>query len=126
MSSFQYYYTTQAIGNFDIENIGEFALSCVNDKYYEYLLIVNTTEGRTKIIQYGPQLIDNETDENCCRSYTYTIIDFDQHKLENIVDKFVNDVRKGITQVNIISTEDALHSIVGIKELFNYDTTRKN
>lgn len=123
MPSFEYYYLTQAMGNFDIDNIGNFALSCTNNQYQEYLLMVNTVEGLTKIIQYGPQKIDDEKNEHISRTYSYFVMPFDQRKIENTVEKFVNDGKKCITQVTNISIEEALDSIVDIRELFNYDST---
>lgn len=118
MPSFNYYYVRQSNGTFEIDNIGEFALSCINDNFCEYLFIVETKEGFSKIIQYGPQIIDQESDYTIPRTFIYDYQQFNPAKLEKAIDIFVNDRRKGITQVNVLSVEEALSRIVNMKELF--------
>ena len=39
MSTFDYYYQEQPTGQIEIDNIGNFAISCTNDLFNEYFFI---------------------------------------------------------------------------------------
>lgn len=116
MASFEYLYTLTATGFFEIEDIGNFAISCTNNIYNEYLLVVQTTYGRTQVLQYGPRKIDMD-EPNLSMLCTYSEFDFSESKIESLVDKFVNDPKKIISQVTIISQEEA---IARMKDLTRY------
>lgn len=120
MFSFEYLYTQQATGQVDIENIGEFALSCTNDIFQEYILIVTTKDGFTQILRYGPHVIDNDTNL-IPRMCSYNIIPFEIQKISNIITKFINEPRKQITQCTVIDKETALERIIDLRELLTYD-----
>ena len=116
MASFEYLYTLTATGSFEIEDIGNFAISCTNNIYNEYLLVVQTVYGRTRVLQYGPRKIDMN-EPNFSMFCTYSEFDFSESKIESLVDKFVNDPKKIISQVTIISQEEA---IARMKDLTRY------
>jgi hypothetical protein len=113
---FEYLYTTQAMGTIDIENIGEVCISGVNAFIaQEYILIIKTEEGKSKIIQYGPRFIDLEI-APVNVSYTYNEIDYNQRKLITIIDKFINNPKFGISQVQLIELEEAVDRIKDLRE----------
>jgi len=120
MFSFEYLYTQQATGQVDIENIGEFALSCTNDIFQEYILIVTTKDGFTQILQYGPHVMNNDTNL-IPRMCNYNIISFETQKISSIITKFINDPKKQITQCTVIDKETALERMVDLRELLVHD-----
>lgn len=110
MSEFQYFYTQQATGTFEIEDLGNFAISCTNDIYHEYIMLVKTEYGVTKVITFGPNIIDQDT-PNDTVDCKFQQFDFSQYKIEKMVDKFVNEAKRVITQVTVIDQKDALERI---------------
>lgn len=125
MATFDYDYTLQATGQLHIEDIGNCALLCHNDSYKSYVLIIFTNRGQTKVIEFGPFLTDyvDDTLDCTCKYYTF---EFKQTKIENIIDRFINDNKKLITQVEEISIEDALNYVTNLKEMLYIDTERKD
>lgn len=123
MPSFEYLYTMEATGQFDIDNIGAFALDCFNDHFEEYILIVKTTQGMTQIISYGPEYrgdidFDICLSSKCC---SYECMEFSPKRISSLVQRFVNDNKKGITQVEVIEIKEAYDKINPIKELLKLD-----
>ena len=116
MSTFDYYYQEQPTGQIEIDNIGNFAISCTNDLFNEYFFIAVTDMGQTRILTYGPQRVDVD-DAFMSRSWNYLSMQYDVRKIEKMIDKFINDPKKGITQVTIINIDDALASVKNFKEL---------
>lgn len=122
MPSFEYFYTQQATGQIDIENLGEFALSCTNDDFQEFILVVHTTLGLTKILEYGPLSIDDVSPVNFC-TCNYSLMPYDESKLSKLVNRVLNDTRRAITQCTLIDADTAINRIPKFKEMFCNDTT---
>lgn len=111
---FKYLYEMQAIGSIDIEDIGNVCLSLTNNLYREYIIIVKTECGMTKIIQYGPRQIDMQLP---CPSITYTYqeFEFNQNKISKIIDKALNGSSL-CSQATIISIDEAKERIKNLVE----------
>lgn len=123
MPSFEYLYTMEATGHFDIDNIGNFAISCFNDIFEEYLLIVKTTQGWTQILSYGPEYKGDIHYDICMdtKDCKYDCIEFSSQKISSIVNRYINDPKKKITQVEVIDIKEAYDKINPIKELLILD-----
>lgn len=108
---FKYLYHVEATGFINIQNIGEVCLSAINTVLYqEYILIIHTEYGRSKVVQYGPILIDCEkplSNVNC----SYQEFDYSSSKLEKIIDNFINNTKCLISQVTEIDLEEAKSKI---------------
>lgn len=91
MTSYQYLYTTQATGQLDIEDRGNCCISAIDLLHRESILLVKTELGRTKVIQWGPMLVDSDipSDKMSC---TYQHFDYDDYRIDKIIDKFLNSV----------------------------------
>ena len=115
MRSYEYLYEVKATGFIDIENIGEVCLSATNDFLQERILIIHTEYGKTKVLQYGPVYVDHvQTPLNS--QYTYGEFDYDDRKIDKIIDKFINEPKFSTTQVTEISYEDAMDRIIDFRE----------
>lgn len=89
MASYKYLYTMEATGQLDIEDRGNCCISAVDNLYRESILVVKTDLGFTKIIQWGPMVVDS--DLPCAKmSCTYQHFDYDEYKIDKIIDKFLN------------------------------------
>ena len=108
---FDYLYEVQATGSVEIEDIGNVVLSAVNVLLgQEYFLIIQTEYGKTKIIEYGPIFVDMESEPNFVSCY-YSCIDFSHSKLSTTIDKFLNNPKRLISQVQIIELDEARERI---------------
>ena len=108
---FKYLYEVQATGFIDIENIGEICLSAINTIFHqEYILIIHTELGKSKILQYGPIFIDEDIPLSNVSAY-YSEIDYSSSKLEKIIDKFINNPKYLVSQVTEIDLETAKSKI---------------
>lgn len=113
---FDYLYTMQAQGTIEIEDIGNFALSITNDLYNEYIIIVKTTYGVSEIIQFGPHKIDFEQLEDRV-NYNYIRTDYNESRLSKIIDNYINDPKKMVTQVSLITFEEARKRIINLVDV---------
>lgn len=104
-ASFDYFIVPQVNGQLDIDDISNFAIRANNDLMFEYYLIVKTELGQTKILEYGPLMIDIE-DLPSSVSCKYTRMNYDEKKIMNAVNKFLNDSYKAITQASLISYDE--------------------
>ena len=113
--TYEYLYTMQATGFLDIENIGEVCIKVCNDFYQQKIMIVHTVEGRTKILEYGPVYVKDSIQNNEIKSY-FREIDYNDRKIDNAIDKFINDPKFCTTQAFVIDIEDGLNIIKNLAE----------
>ncbi len=97
-ATFPYYYTEQPVGELVIPNIGDCAI-LANDYFgNQYVLIIRTVLGVTGFLEYGPYKNGNKVSE--CVSH-YFQIDYNEKKIYNTIEKFLNTPRRGITQAAV-------------------------
>lgn len=125
MSSFKYLYEMQATGELDVEDIGNCAIVGTNSlQYQRYILIVKTVEGDTKVVISGPHWVELELP--CVDySYTYQNFQFNQRKIETIIDKFLNG-KFFIDQARVVEFDEAVKLIPDVREYITNDETRKD
>ncbi len=112
--NFPYLIQTTATADIEIENIGNVCLCANNDVAEEWYLYIHTVLGRTTIIEFGP--VESDIDElPDFVSFTYSKIDFNEKKLDGIIDKFLNNPKRVITQVTEIDAETFKSRIKDIK-----------
>lgn len=105
MTQFKYFYQMEATGFLDVEDIGNFCLSLTNNLMREFIIIVKTEYGQTKVITFGPWVIDMTLP--CCDcSLNYREFEFSESKIETLVDKALNGYN-AITQATVITEEEA-------------------
>ena len=59
--------------------------------------MIKTIMGITKIIEYGPYNIDLGLQHEDSVVYSYKKIDYSEYKINNIIDKFLNNPKRCIT-----------------------------
>lgn len=107
---FDYLYQMQATGFLEVDDIGNCCISATTMLYTEYIMIVKTEGGRTKIIQYGPRYIDNDATIPNEVSYTYSEFDFNEGKIRRIIDSWLNG-KTLAQQAVLITIEEAQERI---------------
>lgn len=109
--TFEYLQRVVVDGSLDVENIGDCTIQANNDFYQEYYLIIRTTLGWTEVAEYGPYSPDLPMlQENY--QIKYSRFEYSQSKIERIIDKFLNDPKRLITQAKIISLEEIREFLV--------------
>ena len=110
---FNYLKTETYMDSIDIDDIGNCFLQVYNDNGREWLMSVKTKLGWTTVKAFGPFILDSNTmDSNF--SYLKKELEFKEKKLYNIIDDFINNPHKQITQIFIIDEDtfnDKLSSI---------------
>lgn len=96
--------------NIQIDDIGNFALRCNNSAGKEYYIVVKTYLGKTALMKWGPVYPDiTALIENM--ELSFKKFDFKEYTIERETEKFINDGRAGINNVELISESEALCSM---------------
>ena len=104
--NFEYLATIKKESSINIENIGTCALDTFNDLGFEWLLIIKTSDGMTEVIEYGPTIPDIEAPPANV-NYSYRRFEFKESRIIKIIQSFLNDGYKGITQAFEIDLKEA-------------------
>lgn len=102
----------------NVDDLGNVALRCSNDKGREYYIVVKTFLGKTALLKFGPiladlcALIDN-------MELTYKRFDFKENVIEREIDKYLNDGRCGINKVEVITEAEALSAMPTAESFIN-------
>ena len=103
----------------DVENIGQCVLQANNDVGEEFYLIIVTELGWTEVLEYGPIVPDLEL-LPATYNISYNRIEYNQGKLERIIDKFLNNPKRMITQAKVTELEEISEFLVNpITKLYN-------
>lgn len=109
--TFEYLQRVIVDAQLDVENIGECVISGRNDIGEEFYLIIKTELGWTEVLEYGPCVPDLEL-----LPYNYNIsynrFEFNQGKLERIIDKFLNNPKRFISQAQVVELQDIMPFLV--------------
>lgn len=105
--TFNYLQRVVVDGELTIDNIGQCCVLGRNDFGEEHYLVVRTEQGFTDVIQYGPVVPDFDLLPYNV-SMTYQRFEFNQGKIERIIDRFLNDPKRGISQAEESSYETIL------------------
>jgi hypothetical protein len=101
-------YEVTATGFLDIENPCNTCICATNDLFQEYVLIIQTQYGKTKVLNYGPNIVDIEKPSTNVSCY-YSEFDVSNYKIDNIIDKFLS--KSCATQAIEITLEEAKDKI---------------
>lgn len=95
----------------DVENIGECCLLGRNDIGEEWYLVIHSMMGVTEVIEYGPIVPDLNLLPSAV-TLKYSRFDYNQGKIERIIDKFLNDGQRAISQAEVTDFETVSSNIV--------------
>lgn len=112
---FDYLRTTTALDTIEIEDIGNCAVNAMNDDAEEWFLIINTYEGWTETIEFGPLVVDDD-DIKTYFKYDKFSSDYSEKKIGRSIDRFINDPKRMITQVFEVDKEFAKSRLNSIKD----------
>ena len=101
---FEYSYTTLCDADIEIDDIGNCCLEANNDRAEFYYLYIRTKYGTTSIMTYGPIIPDVDQlpkSVNC----SFKRIDYDEDKIEGIIDDFLNKGFRNISQAREVDKD---------------------
>lgn len=103
---FDYMRTVQALDTIDIPDIGNTCINAFNDFGLEWYLIIDTYQGWTKIKEFGPLLADLD---HIATYFDYTMYqhEYSEKKISKVIEKFINNNKRMITQVFEVPKEQA-------------------
>lgn len=104
--NFEYLVKIQKESSINVDDIGNCALDVYNDLGFEWVLLINTREGTTEIIEYGPIIPDLKVPPVKVL-YTYDRMDFSEKKISHRISSFLNDGYRCVTQAFEISKNEA-------------------
>lgn len=110
----------------DVENIGECCLLGRNDIGEEWYLVIHSIMGVTEVIEYGPIVPDLNLLPSAV-TLRYNRFDYNQGKIERIIDKFLNDGQRAISQAEVTDFETVSSNIANpVDRLAGVELTRGN
>lgn len=122
MRTFEYFFTKQAVGELELEDIGNCYIQACNDEGLLYYLLIETNLGWTKIMEYGPAAPDfNELPKSVFCSFSR--IEYDERKIIKKINEFLNDTKRNITQAQEVERDLLFEDCKSILEYCeNYDS----
>ena len=109
--TFEYLQRIIVDGQLDVDNIGDCVIQANTDLGEEYFLIIKTELGWTEILDYGPCVPDLDL-LPLNYNIKYSRIEYNQSKLERVIDKFLNDPKRAITQAKVTTLEDIYECLI--------------
>jgi hypothetical protein len=101
----------------DVVDIGNTALRCTNKQLEVYYLVTKTVMGKTHIVKYGPVCPDVEMLINDF-SVNYKKLDYKENLICREIDKFINDYKKEVSEVEEITEYEAWQDFPAMQQLF--------
>ena len=109
---FNYLQTTTFNADIDIEDVANCAIKTYTDLGQEYILIIDTYLGNTRIYQYGP-IIAESKDIPPIVNMSMQKFQYSQKKIISAIMANLN--RQGITQAFEVTKEEALEDVNNIE-----------
>lgn len=104
-TTIEYYYTKQVNGELEIEDLGNCCVVANDDQGLFYIIIVRTSLGTTRIMEYGPSAPDFDTLPKGVNQ-TFSRLDYNEGKIRSTIDKFLNNPYRQITQAFVMDIQE--------------------
>jgi len=112
--TFEYLYTVKAEDSIKIKDIGNCCIRVFNDIGYYWNLIINTELGDCFVKTFGPFNVDIPNYFIHGFNFNFYRTEYKETRLANIIDSFINDTKKNISQVVEITPEEAYNDLLNI------------
>ena len=112
--TFDYLRITQAMDFINIPDIGNTCICACSDNGLEWYLIIKTEEGWTTVVEFGP-LFCGESVITYFNFNTYQR-EYSDKKNSKVINDFINNAKREITQVLEIDKEEAIDKFNNIKD----------
>ena len=120
--NFEYFFTRTAIGELEVEDLGNCTIEAGDDSGQLYFLKIDSNLGFCRIFEYGPCTPDfQELPKSVI--CTFDREEFNEIKLSQRIQKFLNAPKRNITQARLIEEDEMFDSI---KDIIEYMKDKKN
>ena len=120
--SFEYFFTRTAVGELEVENMGDCVIEASDDIGQLYYLKIDSNLGWCRIFEYGPCTPDfSELPKSVICNFDRE--EFDEFKLSQRIQKFLNAPKRNITSARVIEEEEMFDNI---KDIIEYMKDKKN
>lgn len=109
--TFEYLQRVVVEAELEVDNLGDCCIQAFNDIGEAYYLVIKTVLGYTEVLEYGPCLVDLDMLQNNYQ-IKYNKFEYNQGKLERIIDKFLNDGKRAISQAMICDLNDIVDKLI--------------
>ncbi len=116
--NFQYFATKVVNADIEVDDIGNCALQAFNDRGEEYNLIIETNLGTCRSLVFGPVSPDFDLLPEKL-SIQFERFNFSQKTISKMINRFLNDPYKNITQAFTKTKEELLVDLPDLKEYMN-------
>lgn len=99
---FEYFKVVQVNACIDIDDVGNCCVLARDDIGMENYIYVHTEYGKTEIISVGPLFSGDDLVFPQAVNLSYVTFDYDVKKIGKNIDKFLNNPKSMITQVELI------------------------
>lgn len=116
--SFDYLCVKESLDSISVDDSGNTILLACNDEAVCWYLKTETDMGTTVVTQFGP-LANGGSVERLGRygfNYNQLELDYNEKKLHKIIDKFLNDTSRQITQVMEIDDDQFYYKLEELKK----------
>lgn len=114
--TFEYIHVVSALDTFHVDDIGNIIISANNDNELEWILYIKTDLGRTTVKEFGPlhpRLPITKFGFDCHVENA----EYNERKIGKIIDKFLNNPYREITQVREIDLIEFYEKVEAAKDL---------
>ena len=119
-SNFNYSYTQQATGQLYVEDLGNCAIIANTDQGVEYYLIIKTELGTSLILEAGPYILDSNMLAKSV-NISFKRIEYNEGKLSSIIEKFLNNPYRNITQAREVDENEIYPYCINIIDYVKYN-----
>jgi len=113
--TYEYMHVTTAMDSIEIEDTGNCYIKAYNDEGFFWVLFIETYLGISTIIESGPFTDECIPNENSFIFYKYSF-EYKETKLDKIIDKFINNPSRIITQVFTVDEKEITECLDNLKE----------
>ena len=120
MISLPYFIKTDAQAELIIEDIGNFAIKAFNDRGCEFIIILETKLGNTRLFTFGPIIPDLELLPQACGCNIRKFA-FNAKRIMKELGSILNSPYNRITQAFEVTKEEALGDCRNLVQIMNED-----
>ena len=108
---FEYLYELKPQEELEIDDIGNCCIHVLNDIGYEWYMIIETDLGESYIKTFGPFHVDMSNYFGNGFNFNFIKRNYKESVLCNMIDNFINDPKKLITQALVCEKDEAYEKL---------------
>jgi len=115
MKQVKYNFQLEPQNKLDIESISNCCIRAKNDLEYYFYLIIKTIAGKTYFAECGPILENSDRLPSGFIS-ALVIFEYNEKKVLGMINSFLNDKSKKVTDASVIEIDEALNNFKNLKD----------